>query len=555
MGDVAPLGALVRGERPRLDRIFALYDEPAAPAVPAAAPRRRGMRLAVRGFVALAVLLAVTITATSATLVWNSAVVLRDEAEASAVHLAELLAAGFADIGEISLANVARTLDATLDDQMIAQARLAAHLVAAAEAAGRGPAAVVRTLEAVAAATVVDEFWITDETAFSYLTNVRGPDGVLVPFRFDPDPAVQPQASKFYVLLDSPVADDSGVVTQPAQVREIDQQVFKYVGVGGVDRPRIVQVGNRLEFGEQEILTNVYAGRRADVSAVVEGIVGQQMAVHATLAGRFVDAAAAAGWSRGEIERRLRRVVGASVIGEIRLLGPGGDVVYASLSDAAASPVPYASELAGPAGGGGEPWTREFPAGPRASDGAVWKYVAVAGAGWPGVAHVGVPIDGSAGNLLYAVYQREADLLVGSRQLDALWVVNLDGDVAAAAPRAAVVGAGRAPRFSGRLRRLAERAMRGGVVADVRLNLFGGPDRGLWVAAPVVNAGGIEIGGLVLAVGLDGIVRAVWGEVAVTVLVGLLLLVLAAAVALWGTWLWGGQLPAFRSVLCTAAGQ
>ena len=39
------------------------------------------MRLAVRGFLALAVLLAVTITATSATLLYNAATVLRDEAE------------------------------------------------------------------------------------------------------------------------------------------------------------------------------------------------------------------------------------------------------------------------------------------------------------------------------------------------------------------------------------------------------------------------------------------------------------------------------------------
>ena len=94
------------------------------------------MRLAVRGFLALAVLLAVTITATSATLLYNAATALRDEAEGAATHLAELLSASFAEMGEISLANVARTLDATLDGQMIAQARIAAHLVAAAEEAG-----------------------------------------------------------------------------------------------------------------------------------------------------------------------------------------------------------------------------------------------------------------------------------------------------------------------------------------------------------------------------------------------------------------------------------
>ena len=33
------------------------------------------------------------------------------------------------------------------------------------------------------------------------------------------------------------------VVVQPAQKREIDNSVLKYVGVAGVDKPRIVQVG------------------------------------------------------------------------------------------------------------------------------------------------------------------------------------------------------------------------------------------------------------------------------------------------------------------------
>jgi len=32
-------------------------------------------------------------------------------------------------------------------------------------------------------------------------------------------------------------------VVQPAQKREIDNRVFKYVDVAGIDKPRIVQVG------------------------------------------------------------------------------------------------------------------------------------------------------------------------------------------------------------------------------------------------------------------------------------------------------------------------
>ena len=156
------------------------------------------LRLAARVFIALAGILTVAVLTTSATLLYNTASALRDEAEAAAVHLAELLSGSFAEMGEISLANVARTLDATLDGPMTAQARIAAHLTEAAEAAGYTPPRINRILDEITQETVLDEFWITDEEGFSYITNVRDEAGVPVPFRFDPDPAVQPQASKFY---------------------------------------------------------------------------------------------------------------------------------------------------------------------------------------------------------------------------------------------------------------------------------------------------------------------------------------------------------------------
>ena len=502
---------------------------------------KKGLRLAVRGFLALAALLTVTITATSATMLYNSAIALRDEAEAAAVHLAELLSASFADMGEISLANVARTLDATLDDQMTAQARIAAHMVAAAEAAGQDPPRIIETLDAIVANTVLDEFWITDSVGFSYLTNVRDGDGELVPFRFDPDPTVQPQASKFYVLLGSDVDD---VITQPAQVREIDQEVYKYVGVGGVDQDRIVQIGNALVFGEQEILTNVYATQRADVSAVVEGIIGQQMQVQATIVGYFVAAAEQAEWSTDEIHGRLRRIVDSTVIGEIRVVDPDGSVAYSSLlpplAGGAAVGVPHGDELA-PLLAGSER-SLELATAPREADGEVYKYVAVAGAGSPRAVQVGIPIEGSAGNLLYAVYQREADLLVRSRNLEALWVVNLDRELAAAAPRAGQAGtetADAAGIFARRAEAVVAQAMeRGQVVSETSLSLLSPADRGIWVASPIINAGGIPIGGLALAVSLDDIASTVQAEAFNTTLIAFVLLGFTAAAALWGTrWL------------------
>ena len=106
------------------------------------------------------------------------------------------------------------------------------------------------TLDAVAASTALDEVWITDEAGSACITTVRDETGAPMPFRFDPDPAVQPQASAFHRLLARP-PEVNDVVAQQAQVREIDREVYKYVGVNGVDRRRIVQVGSALAFEEQ----------------------------------------------------------------------------------------------------------------------------------------------------------------------------------------------------------------------------------------------------------------------------------------------------------------
>ena len=498
------------------------------------------LRLAARVFIALAGILTVAVLTTSATLLYNTASALRDEAEAAAVHLAELLSGSFAEMGEISLANVARTLDATLDGPMTAQARIAAHLTEAAEAAGYNPLRINRILDEITQETVLDEFWITDEEGFSYLTNVRDEAGVPVPFRFDPDPAVQPQASKFYVLLDAPL-DGDDFITQPAQVREIDQEVYKYVGVGGVDKPRIVQVGNALAFGEQEILTNVYASQRADVSAVIEGILGQHMRVQATMLDHFVSAAEAASWTKDDLDLRLRRLVDSTAIGEIRVTDASGVyAIYSSLPQGSTATVdlPHAKDLAVLVNGSEQ--VVEHPTAPHASDGSAYKYVTVARKNSPRLVQVGVPIESSTGNLLYSVYQKEADILVRSRNLQALWIVNLERELAAAAPRPELQTGDETVDVQRIFEQRTEAFMKDAmdqqhVVSAASLSLLSPEDRGIWVASPIVNDGGILIGGLGIAVSLDEIALKVQGEARNTALIAFLLLGLTAVAALFGT--------------------
>jgi hypothetical protein len=116
---------------------------------------------------------------------------------------------------------------------MVGQALLAAHFVALAEKSGMAPSEINAILKDVSERSAKQEFWITDSKGHAYLTNTG------VDFTFSPDPAKQPQASVFWSLLEG----SKNIVIQDARKREIDDQTFKYAGVGGIDKARIVQVG------------------------------------------------------------------------------------------------------------------------------------------------------------------------------------------------------------------------------------------------------------------------------------------------------------------------
>jgi hypothetical protein len=116
---------------------------------------------------------------------------------------------------------------------MVGEAMLAAQFVAAAEKNGMSADAINAVLKDIAGKSGVREFWITDSSGHAYLTNTG------IDFTFSSDAKKQPQASAFWPLI----AGAKTVVIQNARKREIDNKIFKYVGVAGVDKPRIVQIG------------------------------------------------------------------------------------------------------------------------------------------------------------------------------------------------------------------------------------------------------------------------------------------------------------------------
>ena len=254
-------------------------------------------------------------------------------------------------MSQLSLSVIAKGLDRLLDEQMTGQARIAAHLVAATEAHGYSPSEIISIFDKILEKTVLDELWVTDPEGTVYLTTVRDEDGNPVKFKFSEDASTQPQASAFYPLL-SASTDSDEFITQAAQTREIDWNIFKYVGVSGIDKPRIVQVGNALAFEEQGLLNNSYASpvmtaalaafgeadllsskytsRVAEVRSVFDAVLTKQMVVQAGLIDAFLSVTETAGWSVAKTNSHLQRIVRTTPIGEIEIATTGGQVVLSS---------------------------------------------------------------------------------------------------------------------------------------------------------------------------------------------------------------------------------
>ena len=140
---------------------------------------------------------------------------------------------------------------------LVSSANIVAHYVALAEQCRLSSSDITQRLRALVTPDHLAEIWVTDSLGKAYLHTEPGID-----FTFSPDPVKQPQASAFWPLL---AARQPMSVVQELKPREVDGRPFKYVGVSGVDKPRIVQVGMdgqrlmqvRKSLGVQELLEHV----------------------------------------------------------------------------------------------------------------------------------------------------------------------------------------------------------------------------------------------------------------------------------------------------------
>lgn len=166
---------------------------------------------------------------TASVIGWQARELMLQEAEKDGGLIAQLLARSAGAAEQIPI-----KVEGLLSEQMLAQAHILAEFIATAEASLMPKETIRERLESLVDTSVIEEIWVTDSFGEAYLSSTGVYD-----FVFGPNADQQPQSYAFWDLLTGDVQQ----VVQQAQKRDMDNRIFKYVGVTGVDQPRIVEVG------------------------------------------------------------------------------------------------------------------------------------------------------------------------------------------------------------------------------------------------------------------------------------------------------------------------
>ena len=122
---------------------------------------------------------------------------------------------------------------------MVAAAKMVAHYVATAVQAGTPADAINEVLADITSSTSITDIYVTDADG-----NIEFGSPPRVDFKFPTDPEAGTQAAPFAQLLAGTAVEGTAtVVVQDPRPRELDGAIYQYVGVSGIVRQRIVQVG------------------------------------------------------------------------------------------------------------------------------------------------------------------------------------------------------------------------------------------------------------------------------------------------------------------------
>lgn len=242
-------------------------------------------------------LVALTSAVLSAALIWASDSALKSRFEADGRLTVAMLAHAAVQTQEIP-----RDLEVLMGHRLISEATLAAHLVASLEAAKVPQRQINDQLRKIAETGGPAELWIADQRGRSSLRSVAGPERLMV------GQGITSGQGGVDELLRGAGPHVGDAVAQAGRI-------MKYGAVGGVDRPRIVQVG-------------------ADISGMADIArkVGVEGMIDALLATRQVDAA----WL---LDREARPLARGAVMGEAGGAPLSEDAISLAKSMTVGSPV------------------------------------------------------------------------------------------------------------------------------------------------------------------------------------------------------------------------
>lgn len=189
------------------------------------------MSLKQRMLLTVSVMLFLSVALTTLVLLYNQRTAVIERATADGARVATLIA------DEASLfSTVPDEVEDMVAEQMVGEAAVISRLIDVGKRGGLSDEDLRATFRDIVSASPIDEIWVSDEHGVARLNSVP------VEFTFSSDTSTQSGA--FWKLL----TGEAERVVQQAARRDLDGKVFKYVGVPGVDRPRIVQVGVSADF-------------------------------------------------------------------------------------------------------------------------------------------------------------------------------------------------------------------------------------------------------------------------------------------------------------------
>lgn len=224
------------------------------------------MNLKTRLILLVVSLITVTVLAVSIALTWGARKRIAEQTERDGLVIAQLLARGAG-----VLDNLPEDVEEIIGKQMVVQAMFASHMIAMAENfipnKDQGVQEVLKRLKNITEQSDLAEVTITDSRGFAYIQTSPTPLSMIF------EPNTSNPSSQFYELL----SGERSQLVQKSYRREIDDKLYKYSGVSGVDQPRIVQVGYDLSFlnalkqrvGFQRLVEGLLAGESVNAIWIV----------------------------------------------------------------------------------------------------------------------------------------------------------------------------------------------------------------------------------------------------------------------------------------------